>query len=179
LGGILTTVVAAQILPTETPEQQLTKGTLVAFHLMFSAVIIVAIGLYNTFRIQKENVRQPPGGTPKPGETPKADLPAPNAPVTSQYQGFVLCFLIASALVLWAVLSQLLTVWHLLRAVPSFPAPVYAVFTVLLCLAGALALIYGATSVPWTLRNQAYSDEIGAGAGNQQRPRVRSGFYFM
>jgi hypothetical protein len=70
LGGMLTTIVAAQILPSNTPEQKITKGTLVAFHLMFSAVIVVAAGLYNTFRFQKENVTQPPGGTPKVGERP-------------------------------------------------------------------------------------------------------------
>jgi len=179
LGGILSIVVAAQILPTGTAEERLTKGILVAFYLMFSAVIVVAVGLYNTLRFQNVDARQPPEGVPKVGETPRTTIPGANAPVTFQYQGYVICFLFASSFVLWAVLSQLLTVWHLLSAVPDFPGPVYAAFTILLLLAGALALFYAATSVPWTLRNQAYHDEIGTGSEKEQKPRVRSSFYIM
>lgn len=178
-GAVLGTVLGAQILPTATSEQTSLKPTFVIFNLMFVTTVVVAAALYNTFRFQNR-VAQPPEGTPKTGETPKIEPPPTNAPTTAfQYQGFVVCFLIASVLVLWAVLGQLLTLWRLLGEALSPSNPIYTIFTILLALAGVLALVYGATSVPWTLRNQAYRDEIGTGPDDLQHARVRSNFYLM
>ena len=84
------------------------------------------------------------------------------------------CFLIACTLILWAVFGQLLTVWYLLAQIPNFSASVDTVFTVLLGAAAILAFFYVAKSVPWTLRNQAYHDEIGT--GQEQKDRIRSNF---
>lgn len=179
-GALLGVVLSAQILPTGTPEQVEMKTAFTVFHLMFAAAVVVAAALYNTFRIQKKVV-QPSDGAPKAGETPTIEPPPRAADTTAyQYQGFVVCFLVASSLVLWAVLGQLLTVGRLLGVVLSRSDPVaYGVFTVLLFLAGALALLYGATSVPWTLRNQAYRDEIGSEPGKAQASRTRSDWYLI
>jgi flagellar basal body-associated protein FliL len=177
-GGILGTVLAGQVLPAVTREEIAAKTSFVVFHLMFAAIVVVAAALYNTFRFQNRVV-QPPGGTPKAGETPRIEPPQQAAPTVYQYQGYVICFLIASALVLWAVLGQLFTVWRLLGEVLSPSDPIYGIFTILLGLAVVLALIYGATSVPWTLRNQAYRDEIGSGADKDQAERTRSNWYLI
>lgn len=180
-GAVLGTVLGAQILPTATSEQIALKTTFVVFNLMFATTVVVAAALYNTFRFQKRVV-QPREGTPKTGETSKIEPPPTGAPTTTfHYQGYVVCFLIASVLVLWAVLGQLLTLWRLLGVAlsPSNPISIYTIFTILLALAGVLALVYGATSVPWTLRNQAYRDEIGTCPDEVQRDRVRSNFYLM
>jgi hypothetical protein len=177
LGGILSSVLAAQILPSDTDPQKLIKGTYVVYGLMFAAVVVVGTAVYNTFRIQNPVVK-PTRGTPKPGETPGVKPPPKDvSPATIQYQGFVVFFLIACALVLWAALGQLLTVWHLLGEVPNLTASVYTIFKILLGLGIFLALIYIPMSVPWTLRNQAYRDEIGTGPEKVQQPRVRSNFY--
>jgi flagellar basal body-associated protein FliL len=135
-GGIISTILAAQVLPNDTDPEKITKATFVAFHLLFAFVVIIAAALYNTFRWEVD--------IPKDGKLAK------------QYQGFVICFLVASALVLGAVLGQLVTVWHLLGAIPFFPAPIYTMLKVFLVSAGILALVYGVISVPWTLRNQKY-----------------------
>ena len=79
LGGILSNVLATQVLPSDTDTEKLTKSTYIVYGLMFAAVIVVGTGLYNSLRTQKKNVVQPPEGTPKPGETPRVDLPPPGA----------------------------------------------------------------------------------------------------
>ena len=179
LGGILTAVLAAQVLPGDTEAQKLVKGTYVIYSLMFATVIVVGTGVYNTLRKQNAGVAQPAEGTPKAGETPRVSPPVDEAPSTSvQYQGFVVFFLVACGLVLWAVLGQLLTAWYLLGEVPNLSASVYAIFQVLLVVAAILALVYVAISVPWTLRNQAYRDEIGTRADAQQKDRVRANFFW-
>jgi hypothetical protein len=179
LGSILTAVLAAQVLPSDTEAQKLVKGTYVVYSLMFATVIVVGTGVYNTLRKQNRGVAQPAGGTPKAGETPRVGLPENDAPQTSiQYQGFVIFFLIACGLVLWAVLGQLLTAWYLLGEVPNLSASIYSVFQVLLAVAAFLALLYVAISVPWTLRNQAYHDEIGTSSNTKQKDRVRASFYW-
>jgi hypothetical protein len=178
LGGILTVVLAAQLLPSDTDTQKLIKGAYVVYGLMFAATVVVGTAVYNTFRIQNR-VAKPTQETPKPGETPSVEPPSEDAPpATIQYQGFVGFFLVACALILWAVLGQLLSVWYLLGEVPNLAASVYNTFKILLGLGMILALIYIPISVPWTLRNQAYHDEIGTGPEKQQQARVRSNFYF-
>jgi flagellar basal body-associated protein FliL len=194
LGGILGAILAAQVLPSETTAEKLASGSFVVFNLMFAVVVVVATAVYNTLRFQQECV-EPPEGTPSTGETPKVEPPPKTeGPLTPEetekaaetkkvfeYQGFVVCFLVASALVLWAVLGQLLTAWYLLDEVPddALSDPVHTIFEILLALAAALALVYGATSVPWTLLNQAYRDEIGTGPQNKQQPRTRSNWYLI
>jgi flagellar basal body-associated protein FliL len=148
-GGIIGAILAAQVLPTDTDAEKLTKATFVAFHLLFAFVVIIGAALYNTFRWEVE--------IDKGGEKAK------------QYQGFVVCFLLASALVLGAVLGQLATVWYLLGAIPFFPAPIYAILKVFLVVAAALALVYGAISVPWTLRNQKYRREASPEEGRREQ----------
>lgn len=184
LGGILGSVLTAQLLPSETATQKLTNSTFVGFNLMFTIAIVVAAALYNTFRSQRECVK-PTDGTPKPGETPKIDPPkvelasAEEAQKTFEYQGKVVYFLLASTLVLWAVFGQLLTAWLLLDQVPDATLSnlISIVFRILLVLAAVLALVYGYRSVPWTLRNQAYKDEIGM--NNPQKARTRSSWYLI
>jgi hypothetical protein len=181
LGGILGTILTAQVLPSETVTQKDTSGSFGVFKLMFAVLVVVATALYNTLRIQKKVVK--PAEEPlRPGETPKVEPPAKTeTPTVFEYQGFVVFFLVTSALVLWAVLGQLLTAWHLLDKVPntSLSASIHTVFQFSLVSAGILALVYGATSVPWTLRNQAYRDEIGRGSQNQQQPRTRPRWYLI
>jgi hypothetical protein len=146
---------------------------------MFATVIVVGTAVYNTLRTPNKGVAKPAGGTPKAGETPRVEPPEPDAPPASiQYQGFVVCFLIACVLVLWAVLGQLLTVSYLLSEVPNLSVFIYAMFQVLLVVAALLALLYVAISVPWTLRNQAYRDEIGTTSGTEQKDRVRANFFW-
>jgi hypothetical protein len=54
-------------------------------------------------------------------------------------------------------------------------APIHAIFQVLLGVATILALVFVAISVAWTLRNQAYHDEIGT---SQQKDRARANFFW-
>jgi hypothetical protein len=124
-GAILGTILAAQLLPDPEEAKRVPKDAFIMLNLMFGVIIVIAKSVYNTFRFENNG----------------------------EYEGFVGFFLVASTMVLWAVLGQLLALWYLLDEI-TFPSGLfYATFKILLVLAGTLAGLYGVGSIPWTLRN--------------------------
>jgi hypothetical protein len=136
-GAVLGLILAAQVLPEQ--PQTFSRNTYVMLNLMFGVVIVAATLFYNAIRLPRRVA------TVEKGQTT----------TTTENQGLVLIFLIASAMVLWALFGQLVTTWYLLGEIAALPSYVYGIFRNVIRISAVLAVVYGIGSVPWTLYNQA------------------------
>jgi hypothetical protein len=145
-GGILTTILSAQVL-SSSQLYPISKEGLTTLSLLFTIIIVIAALVYNANR-----------------DPVDIAVPDPNAPsrvkYDTQYQGYVWAFLVASAMVVWAVIGQLATVLLLLygllytQGTTLIPGFIFAIFTALTVAALFLANHYAWKSIPWTLRRQ-------------------------
>jgi hypothetical protein len=152
--GVLGLVLATEVLPEQT---QIPKSTYVLLNLMFAVLVVTATLFYNAIRVPKKipvtsnilAIRESQDASPKVFHVEY------ETGTTTENRGFVIVFLAASALVLWAVLGQLVTTWYVLGEINSLPQYVAGIFTTAVPVLGVSAVIYGVASVPWTLYNQA------------------------
>jgi hypothetical protein len=176
-GTILGLALAAEVLPKSNAQYHyLTKNTYVVMNLLFGVIIIVAVLLYNTVqwkrRVRKSTSQAQTTTFLKPteivitiadrqqsfqgAEEITVNAPQEHSKEVEEFAGFVGVFLFASAIVVWAILGQLFTTWHLLSEIPSKTVSpsirngsMVVVFLTEIC-----AVFYGIVSIPWTLHNQ-------------------------
>jgi hypothetical protein len=137
VGAVLGTVLTASVLPEE-PEL-LSKQQYTALNLVFGAMIVLAGVVYAATEAPAKN------STPTPGEERK-------------YEGFVWSFLLATGLVMWAVLGELacllLIVSELDRA-DLFTTSAIVVFIVLMVTAALAILFYAFRRMHWIVEHKA------------------------
>lgn len=161
IGAILTAVIAIQVLPQSTDTQPIPKGYFTAVGALFVAIIAFAVLIYNATRRPTKAVHS-------------LNPTDPNTlNVGTQYQGYVGTFFVASTMVLWAAVGQLITIGlflfelaHQLKALPTTPPtpppittpPVsiwfVVIFLILIAIALAAVHVYCWISIPWTIQNQ-------------------------
>ena len=137
VGAVLGTILTAGVLPEE-PEL-LSKQQYTALNLVFGAMIVLAGVVYAATETPEKD------STPEPGETRK-------------YEGFVWSFLLATGLVMWAVLGELacllLIVSELERA-DLFTTSAIVVFIVLMVTAAVAILFYTYRRMHWIVEHKA------------------------
>jgi hypothetical protein len=135
IGALLGTILSAGALPDETATA---KETYAGLNLLFGVLIVVAPLLYTA--TQTPNVVHRTKTLKEP-----------------QYEGYVLSFLIASAVTLWATIGELTTVVLLFREIQtgrSLPDAAVALMAVLAVVAGALLVYYAYRTLGWILGRQ-------------------------
>lgn len=144
VGAILGLILAAEVIPKQ--PQTFSTTTYVMLNLLFGAGIVAATLTYNAIRWPK-NVDVFEKGHPVIVDGERVQ--------TTENQGFVLVFLIASSMTLWALFGQLLTTWLLLDEITRPLSPFVETFArIVIPLSAFLAAVYGIASIPWTLINQ-------------------------
>jgi hypothetical protein len=147
-GAILGTIISAGLV-----KEDLVKNNFTLINLLFGAMIVVAVLLYNATRSEVQVSKAASGEPNKSQEEPGAG---------TQYKGWVSAFLLACWLILWATLGQLLTLfallWYLFY-IAAMSLPLLVAFIILIVLSAILAVLYVIRSVPWTLKNQLGQDE--------------------
>ncbi|MBA2714861.1 MAG: hypothetical protein H0U55_15060 [Rubrobacteraceae bacterium] len=144
VGAILGLILAAEVIPKQ--PQTFSTTTYVMLNLLFSAGIVAATLTYNAIRWPK-NVDVFDKGRPMIVDEERVQ--------TTENQGFVLVFLVASSMTLWALFGQLLTTWLLLDEITRPLSPFVETFTrIVIPLSAFLTAVYGIASIPWTLINQ-------------------------
>jgi hypothetical protein len=137
LGGILGTILAqSDVLPPKT--HYLPEAAYGGLNVFFAMVIVLAPFLYTAL----STVEHPHSTTGKR---------------EPQYQGFVWCFLVTTALTLWAVLGELLTVAALLSEIAggALPVPGVLLFALMVVLSVTLLCIYVWRRIDGTVTYQA------------------------
>ncbi|HEX5246926.1 MAG TPA: hypothetical protein VFW41_07320 [Gaiellaceae bacterium] len=128
VGALLGTILSAGVLPDTT---KVSKATYAGLNLFFGVLILIAPLLYTaTQNAVDVHRRQPEKET--------------------QYQGYVLAFLVASAVTLWAVVGELVTVLLLFREIRvgnSIPEPAIWVMGAIVVLACLLLARYAWTTI--------------------------------
>ncbi len=161
LGAILTAVISVQVLPQSTDTQPITKGYFAVLGALFVAIIAFAVLIYNATRRPIEGVHSLNPNDPN------------TLNVGTQYQGYVGIFFVASTMVLWAAIGQLITIGLFLielarplKALPTTPPtpppittpplPVgfVVIFVILILIALIAVHVYCWISIPWTIQNQ-------------------------
>lgn len=173
VGTVFTAVLSSQILPNDlTP---LSKDHILFLGLAFGVIVAVAGLGYNVFRTPVPVVKfdpTPPAQQAQQPEHLKSD---------TQYQGYVFAFLLASIMVGWAIVGELVTILLLLYELytrtpnstsPNAPLPdiLIWIFAVLILAAILIASIYSCISIPWTLRRQ----EVHRSAQSQRLQNARA-----
>jgi hypothetical protein len=124
VGAILGTILAtSDVLPKEGFD----KATFAGLNLLFGALLLIAPFLFKT--LSKRKIVQVDDGTGT-GATRDA----------IQYQGYVVSFLVATAIILWAVVGELFTMGLLLgelltgkaHTVPNFIGVIFGIATLLI-----------------------------------------------
>jgi hypothetical protein len=160
-GAVLGLVLAAEVLP---PETEIPKKTYVMLNLMFGVIIVAAALIYNAIRWPRKGSAEKGQNITTIKETHRSGLKLfvveyeEQKTETTENQGFVIVFLIASAMILWALLGQLVTAWYLLGEMTSLTSYIDTIFRWLIRASVVLTIIYGVASVPWTLYNQVNRD---------------------
>ena len=128
VGALLGTILSAGVLPDAT---KVSKATYAGLNLFFGVLILVAPLLYTATQNAVEVHRRDPEKE-------------------TQYQGYVFAFLAASAITLWAVVGELVTVLLLFREIRvgnSIPEPAIWVMGAIIVLACLLLARYAWTTI--------------------------------
>lgn len=135
VGALLGTILSAGALPEETVTS---KATYAGLNLLFGVLILVAPLIYTATQSPKDVHRT-------------KTLKEP------QYQGYVVSFLIASAVTLWATVGELVTVVLLFREIQtsrSLPDAAVALMIALAVAAVLLLYFYSFRTLGWILKRQ-------------------------
>jgi hypothetical protein len=146
-GALLNTLVTFSALPDQT--HYLNKISYVCLSMIFGAVITVAPSLYALVRTAV--VVPVPGGNP-----------------AIQYQGYVGCFALASAVIAWGAIGQLVTVAFLLLelwSAKTISVSVLSCLATVLGIVGVLLLVYEGRTIVQTARLQKAAAAAAAGGG--------------
>lgn len=148
-GALLNTLVTFSALPEQT--QYLNKISYVCLSMIFGAVITIAPSLYALVRTAV--VVPVPGGNP-----------------AIQYQGYVGCFALASAVIAWGAIGQVVTVVFLfleLWSARTISLSILSCLATVLGIVGLLLLVYEGRTIVQTARLQkaAAGADGGAPAG--------------
>jgi len=141
VGALLGTILAAGALPDTT---SLSKQTYAGLNLLFGVLILVAPLVYTATQ------------TPVSVNRTKT-LKEP------QYQGYVVSFLIASAITLWATLGELATVTLLfneIRTARSLPAASVGLLIAVVGVSAALLCFYAWRSLKWIIERQCKLSDL-------------------
>ena len=145
-GALLNTLVTFSALPEQT--HYLNKISYVCLSMIFGAVITVAPSLYALVRTAV--VVPVPGGNP-----------------AIQYQGYVGCFALASAVIAWGAIGQVVTVGFLfleLWSARTISVSVLSCLAAVLAIVGLLLLVYEGRTIVQTARLQKAAAGAGGGA---------------
>jgi hypothetical protein len=138
LGALVGTILSAGVLPDET--ERLSKASYTALNLIFATLIVVAPVIYAATRRPKDT-KLKPGDSADEAE----DI---------QYQGYVWSFLLASGIVIWAVVGELATIGLLLAELHGEKAISTEALGVLWGVLGAGALLivsYSWNTIRWMI----------------------------
>jgi len=132
VGALLGTILNAQKVIASTP--RLSQTEYAALNLFFGIVVVLSPFI---FRASSRVVK----------------VTGPQGVADTQYQGLVLGFLVATALTVWAVAGEVVTILLLFGDLQA-PSGALTLFTVLLAICACLLIYYVGTSVPSVIRNQ-------------------------
>lgn len=157
-GAVLGLILAVEVLPKKT---EIPKDDYVMLELMFGVIVVAATLFYNAIRwpkevaIEEEEIVETVTREQTDPEKTKVEHKKQKKKAVEN-MGLVLFFLIASLLILWAVLGQLVTTYYLLTEIDSLPPYIDWILYIVVVVSWGLAVAYGCISIPWTLENQVH-----------------------